>query len=80
MWSHNTICSVWSDCLGSLQIYHQREPRYQYCETDDRSDIVLFKSETGVSIELDVLAHPWSKDNLNNAACEEGYAAKKREM
>ena len=78
-WSHNT-CSVWSECLGSLSIHHQREPRYQYSETDNRPDIVLFESETGVSIELDASpAHPWSKDNLNKAACEEGYAAKNQE-
>ena len=50
------------------------------CLSADRPDIVLFESETGVSIKLDIsLAHPWSKDNLNKAACEEGYAAKKRE-
>ena len=54
MWSHNTICSVWNECLGSLQIHHLRELRYRYSETDDRPDIVLFESETGVSIELDV--------------------------
>ena len=71
---------MWSECLGSLQIHHQREPRYQYSETDERPDIVLFESETGVCIELDViLAHNWSKEKLNKAACEEGYAAKKRE-
>ena len=63
-----------------LQIHHKKEPRNRYTETDDRPDIVVFDTDNGKNIDLDIsLAHPWSKDVIKLAAREQGFAAKRRE-
>ena len=49
-----------------------------YTESENRSNILMYDES---STELNVsMAHPWSKDILNRASKEAGYAAKKREM
>ena len=80
LWSHNRILSVWSECLNNLQIHHKKEPRNRYTETDDRPDIVVFDTDNGKNIDLDIsLAHPWSNDVIKLAAREQCFAAKRRE-
>ncbi len=80
VWTHNTILKGWSECLSDLHIPHQTEPRHRFVSSENRPDMTLFDSETGQNLDVDVsLAHPWSKDALNHAHREEGYAAKVRE-
>ena len=80
VWSHNRILSVWSECLNDLQIHHKKEPRNRYTETDDRPDIVVFDTDNGKNIDLDIsLAHPWRRDVIKLAARDQGFAAKRRE-
>ena len=79
-WQHNSLVASWSDCLLDLGIHHRKEPRNRYSNSDDRPDIVVFDSENGSSLDLDVsFAHPWSKDYLKRTARICGFAAKKRE-
>ena len=80
VWAHNSILDVWSECLSDVHIPHQKEPRHQYTNSDNRPDITLFDSETGQNLDVDVsLAHPWSQDILKRARREDGYAARTRE-
>ena len=47
----------------------KKEPRNRYTETDDRPDFVVFDTDNGKNIDLDIsLAHPWSKDVIKLAA------------
>ena len=63
---------VWSECSSDVHIPHQKEPRHQYTNSDNRPDITLFDSETGQNLDVDVsLAHPWSQDILKRASREE---------
>ena len=46
--------------------------RNRYTETDDRPDIVVFDTDNGKNIDLDIsLAHPWHKDVIKLAAREQ---------
>ena len=68
------LCS----CLNELQLHHRKKPREQYTESENCSDILMYAES---STELDVgMSHPWSKDILDRASKEAGYAANKREM
>ena len=80
VWSHESLASVWSDCLKNLNIPHRREPRHRYMTSENRPDIVVFDSQWGANIELDVaLAHPWSSDIFPKSSDVDGAAAKRRE-
>ena len=64
---HVSVCL--SVCLSVLQIHHKKEPRNRYTETDDQPDIVVFDTDNGKNIDLDIsLAHPWSKDVIKLAS------------
>ena len=78
VWQHDSVVSGWCSCLNELQLHHRKEPRDQYTESENRPNILMY-NET--STELDVsMAHPWSKDILNRASKEAGYAAERHEM
>ena len=63
VWTHNSITSVWSECLASLQIHHRKEPTGRYSTSESRPDISVFDTGAGSNVELDIaLAHPWSSD------------------
>ena len=80
VWSHESVASVWSDCLKNLNIPHRREPQHRYMTSENRPDIVVFDSQRGANIELDVaLAHPWSSDIFPKSSDVDGAAAKRRE-
>ena len=80
VWTHNSIVSVWSDCLKSLKIHHKKEPHNRFTNTDDRPDITCFNCGSGSSVELDVaMAHPWSSDIFPTSAITDGAAARRRE-
>ncbi|XP_062517203.1 uncharacterized protein LOC134193462 [Corticium candelabrum] len=80
VWTHNSIVSAWSDCLSDLLIPHQIEPRQRFVDNENRPDITLYDTDTGITKECDVsIAHPWSKDIIKGAAREGGHAAAKRE-
>ena len=50
-------------------------------QTTEPIDILIFDSETGHNVELDVaLAHPWASDILLRAATTGGSAALRREQ
>ena len=81
IWTHETLASVWSDCLQHLKITHHREPRNRYINSDDRPDIIAFDAQSGCDIELDIsVAHPWAQHVISLAALEDGVAAGKREV
>ena len=80
MWSHNSVLNGWSECLSDLPLPHQTEPRHQYINTEDRSDITMFDPNTGQNLDLDVfLAHLWSQDIIRRASKENGHADATRE-
>ena len=80
VFTHERLKSEWSECLRELQLHHKKEPQHQYCDNEKRPDIVVFDSNSGCNIELDVsLVHPWRCDYLKKTASDPGYAAKKRE-
>ena len=80
IWTHETLASVWSDCLQHLMITHHREPRNRYINSDDRPDIIAFDAQSGCDIELDIsVAHPWAQHVISLAALE-SVAAGKREV
>ena len=60
VWTHDSMRSVWSECLSSLHLPHKCErSRDRYVNSNNRPDILVADSETGSNIELDVtLAHP----------------------
>ena len=81
IWTHETLSSVWSDCLQHLKMSHQREPRNLYVNSDDRPDIVVFDAQQGCDIELNIsAAHPWALHVISRAAQEDGAAAATREV
>ena len=41
VWTHESIANVWSDCLRSLQIHHERELRHRYTTSDNCPDITV---------------------------------------
>ena len=62
-------------------MFHQREPRNLYVNSDDLPDIVVFDAQQGCDIELDILvAHPWALHVISRAAREDGAAAATREV
>lgn len=64
VWTHNTIISVWSDCLKSLKIQH-KEPNHRFANSDDRPDNTWFNYGSASTVELDItMVHPWSSDIL----------------
>ena len=80
VWTHNSIVSVWSDCLSELKLHHKKEPRDRYSTSDSRPDIIVFDTGAGSNVELDVaLAHPWSSDIFPTSATTDGAAASRRE-
>ena len=65
VWTHDSMVSVWAECLGSLHLHHKCEPRDRYTNSNNRADILILDSETGSDVELDVaLAHLWASDIL----------------
>ena len=81
VWTHDSMMSVWSECLSSVHLPHKCEPRYRYTHSNNQPDILVYDSETGSNIELDVaLAHPWASDILPCAATTGGSAAMRREQ
>ena len=80
VWEHNILVSEWCECLRDLQLHHRKEPRNLYINNEDRPDIIVYDTGVGANVELDFsLAHPFSKDTVNQAAKEERFAATKRE-
>ncbi len=80
VWSHESIATVWADCLRDLHIHHRREPRNRYSNSNDRPDISVFDCGSGSNVDLDIsLAHPWSSEIVSSAAHTDGAAALKRE-
>ena len=78
VWQHESVVSGWCSCLNELQLHHRKEPRHQYTKSENRPDIFR---DNETNTELDVsMAHPWSKDILNRASKEPGYAAERCEM
>ncbi|XP_062521014.1 uncharacterized protein LOC134195941 [Corticium candelabrum] len=74
------MVSAWSDCLSQLQLHHVKEPRGRYVNSEDRSDIVVFDSASGMDLELDIaLAHPWSNELEGLSATTQRAAATRRE-
>ena len=72
VWQLDSIVSGWCSCLNELQLHHCNEPSEQYTESENCPNILIYDES---SIELDVtMAHPWSKDFLNRASEEAGYA------
>ena len=62
------------------QLHHVKEPRGKYVNSEDRSDIVVFNSASGVDLELDIaLAHPWSNELEGLSATTQRAAATRRE-
>ena len=35
VWTHNSVVSVWSDCLSELKMHHKREQRDKYSTSDN---------------------------------------------
>lgn len=80
LWEHNALVSCWSQCLSELGIHHRKEPRNRYVSSDDRPDIIMYDTESGLPTDLDMsVAHPWSVSSVQFAAQESGFVAKKRE-
>ena len=76
VWTHNSIMSVWSECLASLQIHHRKEPTGRYSTSESRPDNSVFDTKVGSNVELDIaLAHPWSLDIFPLSATIDGAAA-----
>ena len=80
--SHNNKVSAWSDCLSQLQLHHVKEARGRYVNFEDKSDIVVFDSASGLDLELDIaLAHPWSNDiEVLSAIIQESSGNQKRNL
>ena len=78
--THETLSSVWSNCLQQLNMTYQQESRKRYINTDDTPDIIAFDAQSGCDIELDIsVAHTWAKHVISQVALEDGAAAVKRE-
>ena len=70
VWTHESIASIWSDCLRQLQMHHRREPRQRYSNSNNRPDITVFDCGSGSNVGLDIsLAHPSSGDIINVFIC-----------
>ena len=54
VWSHDSITSVWSECLNDLKIHHRKEPKDRYATSDSLPDITVFKTGVGSNVELDI--------------------------
>ena len=64
-----------------MQTDRQKEPRRRYVNSEDRSDIVVFDSASGMDLELDIaLAHPWSNELEGLSATTQRAAATRREI
>ena len=42
VWSHDSITSVWSECLNDLKIHHRKEPKDRYATSDSHPDTTVF--------------------------------------
>ena len=79
VWTHDSMMSVWSECLSSLHLPHKCELRYRYMNSNNRPDILVADSETDSNIELDVaLARLWAADISSHASTTAGSAAVRR--
>ena len=73
--------SVWSECLISLHLTRKCEPRDRYVNSNNRPNILVCNSETGLNIERNAaLAHPYTAGNLSRASTTAGSAAVIREV
>ena len=80
IWSHETLSSIWSNCLQQLNMTHQREPINRYINTDDRPNIIAFDAQSACNVQLDIsVAQPWAKYIISQTALENGAAAAKQE-
>ena len=80
VWTHNSIMSVWSECLASLQIHHRKEPTGRNSTSESRPDISVFDTEAGSIVELDIaLAYPRSSNIFPLSATIDGAAASRQE-
>ena len=81
VWTHDSMMSVWSECLSSVHLLHKCDPRDRSTHSNNRPDILVYDSETESNVELDVaLAHPWASDILPRAATTGGSAAMRRKQ
>ena len=72
--------SGWSECLCEVGLHHRKKLRDRYTNNDCRPDIVVFNTDEGLNVDLDVaFAHPWSSEVLSKLAEEDGFAASARE-
>ena len=79
VWSHNSMVTVWSECLNQVALTHAIEPRDCCSSSQARPDIAIYNA-TDFNVERDIsLAHPWCPDVLPVAALNQGSAAAKRE-
>ena len=80
IWQHDSVVSGWSECLREVGLHHRKEPKDRYTNNDCRPDIVVFDTDEGSNVDLDVaFAHPWSSEVLSKSAEEDGFAASPRE-
>ena len=80
IWQHDSVVSGWSECLREVGLHHRKEPRDRYTNNDCRPDIVVFDTDEGSNIDLDVaFAHPWSSEVLSKSTEEDEFAASARE-
>ena len=71
------MVATWSDCLRSLDVQHNKEPRERYRDSDNRPDIAVFDCGVACNCDLDVaMAHPWSADVFPQSEAKEGVATK----
>ena len=74
------MVSEWSDCLSQLQLHHVKDPRGRNVNSEDRPDIVVFDSASGMDLELDIaLGHPWNDEIEGLSATTQRAAATKRQ-
>ena len=78
VWEHNNLVAEWCQCLRDLQLHHEKEPKNQYIDSEDRPDIIVYDSGIGTNVELDFsLAHPFSSNTVVRASREDRLAAAK---
>ena len=67
--------------MSSVHLPQKCEPRDCYTHSNNWPDILVYDSETGPNVELDVaIAHPWASDILPRAATSGGSTAMRREQ
>ena len=75
----------WINCVFMVRlseksnIHYCRELCHRYTNTEDRPDIVVFDTQSGSTIDLDIsLTHPWSSETFPNSAYTNGAVALRR--